>query len=250
MGNDTENEKNDSLCDTVLLSPIPIFSRIWSDNIDQTRTMFCSCKHFERIGLPCVHMACVAKLCHETSVFGSHTSKFSGFTHHDIAVSWGSSYMYYAYRSSTPLHIIEKYHLLAMNPIKGPKMRCNVPQFLEIYDAQHNLSAIDHLKNYPRNSISQSQVKESILSKTRIHISLTNDNDIENGIITYVNDKWKEGSGGHMNDLFSQSIMNSNFNSPQKVGSVRARSSLKQLWEECCGEADEIGPEGVKELED
>jgi len=28
MGNDTENEKNDSLCDTVPLSPIPIFSRI------------------------------------------------------------------------------------------------------------------------------------------------------------------------------------------------------------------------------
>jgi hypothetical protein len=99
-------------------------------------------------------------------------------------------------------------------------------------------------------TISQSQVKESILSKMRIHTSLTNDDDIENRIITYVNDKWKEGSGGHMNDLFSQSIMNSNFNSPQKVGSVWARSSLKQLWEECCAEADEIGPEDVKELED
>jgi hypothetical protein len=53
-----------------------------------------------------------------------------------------------------------------------------------------------------------------------------------------------------MNDLFSQSIMNSNFTSPQKVESVWARYSLKQLWEECCAEADEIGPEGVKELED
>jgi hypothetical protein len=77
MGNDTENEKNDSLCDTDPLSPIPTFSRIWSVNIDQTGTMFCSCKHFERTGLLCVHMACVAKLCHEISVFGSHTSKIS-----------------------------------------------------------------------------------------------------------------------------------------------------------------------------
>ncbi len=93
-------------------------------------------------------------------------------------------------------------------------------------------------------------MKESILSKTRIHISLTNDNEIENGIISYVLDKWKEGSGGHLNDLFSQSIMNSNFNSPQKVGSVWARYSLKQLWEECCAEADEIEPECVSELED
>ena len=97
MGKDTENEKNDSLCDTIPLSLIPIFSRVWSVTIDQTGTMCCSCKHFERIGLPCVHMVCVAKLCHETTVFGSHTSKFSGFTHHDIAVHWWSSYMYYAY---------------------------------------------------------------------------------------------------------------------------------------------------------
>ncbi len=85
------------------------------------------------------------------------------------------------------------------------------------------------------------------MKKMRIHISLTNDDDIKNGIITYVNDKWQEGSGGHMNDLFSQSITNSEFNSPQKVESVWAGSSLKQLWEECCAEADEIGPEGVKE---
>ncbi len=159
--------------------------------------------------------------------------------------------MYYAYQSSTPLHIIEKYHLLAMNPIKGQKLRCTVPQLLEIYDAQQYLSAIDHLKNYPRSSISQSQVKESILSKTRIHISQTNDDEIENGIISYINDKWKKGSSGHLTDLISQSIMNSNFNNPQKVGSVQARHSLKQLWEECCAEANEIGPaEGVKELDD
>ena len=118
------------------------------------------------------------------------------------------------------------------------------------YNAQEYSSAIDCLKNYPRNSISHSQVKESILSKTRNHISQSNDNDIENGITTYVNDKWKEGSGGHINDLFSHSIMNCDFNSPHKVGSVCARYSLKQLWEECCAEADEIGPEGVKELED
>jgi hypothetical protein len=88
------------------------------------------------------------------------------------------------------------------------------------------LPAIDRLKNYPRNSICQSQVKESILSKMRIHISLTNDDEIENEVISYVNDKWKNGSGGHLHDLFSQSIMNSNFNSPQKVGFVRARYSL------------------------
>ncbi len=73
-----------------------------------------------------------------------------------------------------------------MNPIKGPKIRCDEPDKLEIYDAQPKLSAIDRLKNYPRNSISQSQVKDSILSKTRIHISLDNHDHIETGIITYI----------------------------------------------------------------
>jgi hypothetical protein len=57
MGNDTEKEKNDSMGDNTQLSPIPIFSRIRSVTVDQIGTMFCSCKHFERIGLPCVHMA-------------------------------------------------------------------------------------------------------------------------------------------------------------------------------------------------
>jgi hypothetical protein len=113
-------------------------------------------------------------------------------------------------------------------------MRCNVPQFLELHDTQEYSPAIDRLKNYPKNAFCPSQVKESILSKTRIHVSLTNDDENENEIISYVNHKWKDGRSGHLNDLFSQSIMNSNFNSPQKVGSVWARYSLKQLWEECC----------------
>jgi hypothetical protein len=118
MGNDTDKEKNHSLGDNVELLPIPIFSRIWSVTVDQSGTMLCSCKHFERIGLPCVHLACIATLCHDTPVFDSHTSKFSGFTHHDIAVHWWGSYMYHAYRPSTSSHILEKYHLLAMNPIQ------------------------------------------------------------------------------------------------------------------------------------
>jgi hypothetical protein len=64
-----------------------------------------------------------------------------------------------------------------------------------------------------------------------------------------INNKWKDTSGGLLNDIFSQSTMNSDYNSPQKVAAVWARYSLKQLWEECCAKADEIGPKGVKELE-
>jgi hypothetical protein len=110
MGNDTDKKKNHSLGDNVELSPIPNFSHIQSVTVDQSGTMLCFCKHFERIGLQCVHLACVVTLCHDTPVFDSNTSKFSGFTHHDIAVRWWSSYMYHAYQPSTPSHILEKYH--------------------------------------------------------------------------------------------------------------------------------------------
>jgi hypothetical protein len=95
--NDSDEEKNDSLGNNVQLSPIPISSHICSVIVDKTGTMLCSCKHFERIGLACVHLAYVATLCHETPGFDSHCSKFAGFTHHHIAVCWWSSYMYCAY---------------------------------------------------------------------------------------------------------------------------------------------------------
>ncbi len=97
MGTNTDNDTIQSICQTFPDSPIPIFLHIWIVTVHQTGTMLCSCKHFERMGLPCVHMACVAKLCHEKKIFGSITASFLGFTHHDIAVRWWSSYMYYAY---------------------------------------------------------------------------------------------------------------------------------------------------------
>jgi hypothetical protein len=65
IGNDSGEEKNNSLGHNVQLSPIPIFSCIHNVTVDQTSTMLCSCKHFERIGLPCVHLACVAIMYHE-----------------------------------------------------------------------------------------------------------------------------------------------------------------------------------------
>jgi hypothetical protein len=153
--------------------------------------------------MPFVNLACVATLCHEMSGSDSHCSKFTGFTHHDIAVHWWGSYIYYAYQPLTPSHIVQKYHLSAMNPIKGLKMRCNVTPNLEICQPKDLLPAIDPLKKYPRNSICLSQLKDSVLSKRGIHISLTNDEEIENEVMSYIDNKFKDTSGGHLNDIFS-----------------------------------------------
>jgi hypothetical protein len=110
------------------LCPIPLFSRTRIVTIDASGVMLCSCKHFERVGLPCVHQASVSSKCHSQNIDtkSSVDSVFLGFTHHDILVRWWSQYLYYAYRPSTPSVIVQQLHSLAINPIKGPKLRCDV----------------------------------------------------------------------------------------------------------------------------
>ena len=50
-----------------------------------------------------------------------------------------------------------------------------------------------------------------------------------------------------MTDSFSASIENSHFD---KENNFMAQNALKQLWEECCAEADNLGRvEGVQKLE-
>jgi hypothetical protein len=41
MGTNSDNEMLDSICDTIPVSPIPIFSHIQSVTVDQTGTIFC-----------------------------------------------------------------------------------------------------------------------------------------------------------------------------------------------------------------
>ena len=47
--------------------------------------------------------------------------------------------------------------------------------------------------------------------------------------------------------MFSKSIMNADFDHDEEH-LIKARYSLKQLWEESCAKADNISDEGVKEL--
>ena len=63
-----------------------------------------------------------------------------------------------------------------------------------------------------------------------------------------MNNHLSDYTGGNLNDIFSDSIRNSDFHSPMKDNQIMARQSLKQLYEECCTEADALGV--VDELED
>jgi len=226
-------------------SLIPRFVRIRTVTVHQDGTMFCTCNHFERLGLPCVHQASVATTCLKSQM---NCGPFQGFTHHDISVRWWSNYMYYAYKSSTPSDMIKKFHQLAINDIRGPKLHCPNINSMEIVNSDPYLPAIERLKNYCNTDICIEQVNESILKTTRIHLSQTDDEEESEILFDNMATSLQDESGGHLNDMFSESIMNYDFHKDNE-SSIKARYSLKQLWEESCAEADNIGDEGVKELE-
>jgi hypothetical protein len=221
---------------------IPRFDRLRTVTVHQDETMFCSCCHFERLGLPCVHQAAVATMCSEMT-----SCRFQGFTHHDISVRWWSKYMYYAYKSSTPSDIISKFHQLALKDVRGPKIHCGNLESMEIVHGKQYLPAIERLKNYSETDISIDQLNDYILSTTRIHLSQSDDNE-SNILFDSMTFSNEDTSGGHLNDMFSESIMNYDFDQ-ENESTIKARYALKQLWEESCAEADNIGPDGVKELE-
>ena len=159
--------------------------------------------------------------------------------------------MYYAYRSTTPTVIVQQFHTLAINPIRGPKLRCLVPGNIPISAPQEIEPAICRLKNYPKNAFRLSEFRNSVLSQRRIHLSQTDQEEEENDLFDYMNTNGGDHSGGDISDVFSDSIHNSHFHSPQRENRVLARNALKQLIEECCTKADGLGHvNGLLRLED
>jgi hypothetical protein len=214
--------------------------------------MFCTCKHFERIGLPCVHQVAVASLCHDNpDTTTTDKPCFRSFTHYDISVRWWISYMYYAYRKTTPSAIVHQFHNLAIQHMNGPTVRCPISLSLQVEEAIKILPARYRLKNYPKDAVTSSQLMESVMSQRRIHLSEpTNDEGEGEAIFNHMNKELFDYSGGHLHNIFNYSIKNSNLNFPQREKRVMARNSLKQLFEECCAEADSKEPDvGVNELE-
>ena len=227
---------------------IPRFLRIRTVTVDEDDTMFCTCNHFERLGLPCVHQACVATMCYECQDTHMDHGPFKGFTHHDISVRWWSSYLYYGYKASTPSAIVQNFHTLAVKDVRGPKLRCQKIDSMSsmgILESDPYLPAIDRLKNYCKDDICVEEFNDCILSHSRIHLSQTDADESTDCLLDGMAKKLQDKSGAHLNDMFSKSIMNYDFDN-DKEHSIKARYSLKQLWEESCAEADNIGDEGVK----
>lgn len=70
-------------------SPIPRFHRIRRVTVGKDGICKCSCCYYERVGIPCPHIA---------SVFSMLNPKWEGFLHTDLSVRWWSQYNFHGYR--------------------------------------------------------------------------------------------------------------------------------------------------------
>jgi hypothetical protein len=145
--------------------------------------------------------------------------------------------------------MVQTFHLLAINDISGPKLHVRISTTMKVEMPKSKLPAIDRLINYPKYTIDPSQLSESILTCSRVHLSQLEGEDTDDETLNQLAQTIRHSNAGHINDLCSDSIQNCDFNLNENSTHIIASLSLKQLWEEACADADNIRPDGVSELE-
>jgi hypothetical protein len=88
-----------------------------------------------------------------------------------------------------------------------------------------------------------------VYTKSIFHLSQTQDEDTYDTMFNDLAVELRVASSCHISDIFSASISNAEFENGDNSSPRSARESLKQLWEESCSVADNLGTVGVKELE-
>jgi hypothetical protein len=130
----------------------------------------------------CPSSKCGNLFCHQFS--NNSQSVFPGFTHHDISVRWWSKYIFYAYWSTNSPDMIHKFYILAIHDIQGPKLQSNVTlSSITLADPEIILPAIQRIKNYPKNAICFSELSNTPLTQSRVHLSQTNSEEMEDDIL-------------------------------------------------------------------
>lgn len=136
---------------------IPLFSRVREVYVSPDGILFCSCHHFERIGIPCRHQMHI--LC-------SLLDGYSGITHHDVSVRWWNTFMKYGFSTDPGHHDINRlYRRLLDHDTKGPSlphgMTLPPPVLSEIGDRFLIKPAAERCRNYEKTTI-QSVVSQTV----------------------------------------------------------------------------------------
>ena len=147
--------------------------------------------------------------------------------------------MHLAYRESSPTQINTNFHLLASDPIKGPKLRIPIPEALHIEVREENPPAIDRLINYNKDNLNLDLDQfDAYFTKSYTPDSKS---EAEEKLFFKAQMDWLNSvSTESIEDSFSQSIHDCDL--PEEVvRDVRTRDALKQFWEASCALADDMG---------
>ena len=92
------------------------FERIREVTVDPNGIMYYNCQKYECVGIFCEHQVSVAH-----AIFNHSGQVFLGFSHHDVATRYRTTYMHLAYKPNTPVHITAAFDHLVRNNPTGPK---------------------------------------------------------------------------------------------------------------------------------
>jgi len=226
-------------------APIPLFRRTRTVRVLEDGTMKCDgeggCYQYETSGLPCEHQGAVCELVHSAK-----GEKFPGFMPRDLVARWHTDFMHLAYR---PLNEVDKqrqqlYHCLACSDIGGPKLRCDISDEIPIEKPSPKMSAVDRLKNYTSTEV-DIEGFDGLVTTTFASASNKLTEEEESDMFDEMNSLMRESLLDSREATFSTSIDDSVL--PPSLG-VSARSSLNQVWQECCDVADNRG--SISELKE
>jgi SWIM zinc finger len=92
---------------------VPQFTRVRKVSL-QADTLYCSCKHFERMGIPCRHTLCVLS--------SIHGEGYNGVSKSDVKVCWWKEYYFGGvFQPESPEHsnLVNRWK----NDVKGPYLK-------------------------------------------------------------------------------------------------------------------------------
>ena len=90
--------------------------------------------------------------------------------------------MYMVYKDSTPTYIQVLLHKMARENVAGPTFHTHIDKSLSIVDATPIFPALDHLKNYNKNSIDLDRLDGMFC----ITYSPSDDSDIDKNLTDYL----------------------------------------------------------------
>ena len=190
----------------------------------------CTCCSFKRAGTPYQHIAVVLKMI---------DVNWNGFTHHDVAVRWLTSYIMFGYRynNASTREISRLLHIQRLNDIKGPSAQglsfTHIPIVnsisstspLMIPNSMNGVeSAIFRCKNYPQEYLrSLNNGWDGMQTTTCFGEIATQESIFEQDVMDNEHLSTNNGNKENCVDVFAESLNDCSFKANATPGDTRTR---------------------------